>query len=664
MSDSISITDAIAQFAAGSDVEAQAIDDDGDDAEEVDGGFRRGRTRETEDDDDDGEGRRVRRGRGRRDRLRAAFARGRRPSPAVLVDFSRGARQAQAAQAAEEAEGDQVAPEAREQAPAGRRALREEFRQARQNFNAAVQPAGAGGAARAQGGAAAVPVGLDGVAGQEAGIQPRAAQGGAGQAQGFQVVTPTISAADPPPQLEGIRLATSFEQTALGFALTQGDTPTERAAAIGNRGALAQALGQDRGLGIAAAIDANTRPVAGVARTNEGAEDTPGPLGRTLERFENPGGAADLETAIPRITDRRPELTRGAIGQGQLTQEPLTGQGQPSPAGGNVAGEVPTAADPRLAGAGEAGNPAVGGALNRVEAGDEPLDAVNAARPNQNVVAPQGQAIGTQGGGQGAGGPASNAGGGLPTAGVGTPVTVNTPNQDVGTALPQLAAEANALEVPDQLTPNPVATNQVEAPAAANPGANATGGVPLPEPDEDAGNDRTPPGVVADDEARAGAGEPAANQTAGGGEGIPGAAGGVAANQGEPAGGGFAPIAEANPGAEAVAPPVAEVAAAERLIETEEDEEANPPAAIRADGAAAGRGPAAAGAVPVGEPANEPGAPAAPDDRVERPTAPPPTLVEQQERAAQAVVAFEIQQLEDRSTRPRETPELTEQFIR
>ncbi len=686
MSDSISITDALAQFAAGSQLEAPSIDDDGDDAEEIGGGRRADETDEAEDADESRRGRRARRGGGGRDRLRAAFARGRRSGPAVLVDFSQGARRAQAAQAAEVAEEDQDVPQAREQAPADRRALGGEFRQARQEFNATVQPAGAGGAARPQGGAAAVPVGLDGVAGQETGIQPRGGQGGAVQAQGFQVVTPTISAADPPPELEGIRLATSFEQTALGFALTQGNSPAERAAALGNRGTLAQALGQQRGLGVATPIDGNNTPVAGVAQTNGGAEDTPGPLGTTRERLDNPGGAADLETATPRITDRRPELTRGAIGQGQLTREPLTGQGQPSPTGGNAAGEAPAAADPALAGAGGAGNLAVGGAPNPIEAGDEPLDAIEAARPNRNVLAPQGQPVGTQGGalgGQGAGGPASNAGGGLPTAGVGTPVTVNIPNQDVGPELPQLPAEANVLEVPDQLTPEAVATNRVDTPAAgnipvgtagtatvdpapdANPDANPAAGVPPPEPDEDAENDRTPPGVVADDEARAGAGEPAAIQAAGGAEGIPAAAGGITANPREPTGGGFAPIAEANPGAEAVAAPVAELTAAERLIRTEEDEEANAPPTITGDVAAAAGVPgAAAQAVPVGEPANEPGAPAAPDDRVARPIAPPPTLAEQQELAAQATVAFEIQQLEDRTNRPRETPEVAELFIR
>ncbi|MCH7498047.1 MAG: hypothetical protein IH971_09370, partial [Candidatus Marinimicrobia bacterium] len=286
MSDSINLNDALSQFSTG-EINLIEESDDSDESEET-RGAERGRGRERSDE--------ARRG--GRDQLRAAFARSRRSRPAVVLDFSAAARAA----GGDEPEGEDEAgeaPAARERGSA-RRALQQGFQQARQELNRAAQPAATGG------GAAAVPVGIEGQTAQVGQARVGNQQPAAGPAQGLQAGgrPATISANDPPPQLDGVRVAASFEQTALGFALAQGRSPAEQIAARGAQNQFTQSFLQTRlasaaigagdrgGFAIGSAAENGPTIVGNAAEIRTGdAEDIPGPLGRIQGAGENPGGA-------------------------------------------------------------------------------------------------------------------------------------------------------------------------------------------------------------------------------------------------------------------------------------------------------------------------------------------------------------------------------------
>ncbi|MQY63686.1 MAG: hypothetical protein GH143_05205, partial [Calditrichaeota bacterium] len=276
----------------------------------------------------------VARGGGRRGLLRAAFAQQRgRARPAVLVDLSQRAR--------ETARGRETRETEAEAAPQGRAALRQQFQQARQTFGQANQPVPAGGEGKERRGVVTIPVGLERGARQGGGAAAGPAQAGRPERRGFQVeAQPAAIANREPPRLDGVRMAASFEQTALGNALNL------------NRGATAQIRGPasraDQGLGVgrnavpAARLDTAGQTPLAAGRTNApdgpafggGGQPAQGPLARVQSRLENPGNnLLDTDQRSP-LAAGRIAVTQERIGADQLEQRPLVGRvnlGAPEP---------------------------------------------------------------------------------------------------------------------------------------------------------------------------------------------------------------------------------------------------------------------------------------------------------------------------------------------
>ncbi|MQY73744.1 MAG: hypothetical protein GH142_08780, partial [Dehalococcoidia bacterium] len=269
MTDTINLTDQLAAFNPASVFE-RTEENNSDQADEV---ARPGR----------------RRGRGQ---LRAAFARERqRPRPAFMVELSQRARQtAETRETETAAESDRAA----EAAPRGRAALRQQFQQARQTFRETTQPGQAGGGGEGRGGVVTIPVGLERGARQggraAAGAAEAPATARTPERPGFQAgAQPAIITNREPPRLDGIRMAASFEFTALGNALRMNRGPA-------NVAARPVATAANQGL----AVGRNTNPAA-----------RPGTMGEPLL-------AAD-------------RIARGGnrIAAAQLEQRPLVGRMNP-----------------------------------------------------------------------------------------------------------------------------------------------------------------------------------------------------------------------------------------------------------------------------------------------------------------------------------------------
>ena len=604
------------------------------------------------------------RGGRRRGRLRAAFARSRRARPAVLVEFSQRARAAGETQGAEEPE--------RAAAPRDRAVLRQQFRQAVQAFRNVNQPARAGAGGEARPGVVATPVG-----------RRTAEQGGGPGAAtprrpGFQVGTPpAIVVNREPPRLDGIRMAASFEQTALGTALNQNQPPAAQPTNQINRGPLAQATGLNVAAG-AQAPAGRTAPAGGLANAparpgDEGAAATPdrrgtvganlqaqGPMARIQERINNPGGAIATDRRSP-LAAQRGMLAQGRVGANQLNRPPLVERVAPgraeesaeaSRAGvgtenirrltdeGNGPGNINRAANPDAA-------------FNRPES---PLARGNAAlgrEPNDNAGLRRGTQVQT--------GPV------MPAQTFAPPAVMNAPaGGEVGRAAapaPGIAPPANPIEEaqtqdylrneaaaplegtnqPDQARPRQADLRGAPAPELERPPANPT--PPAPEPPETPAERavalRTPPAEAADAELRATVPTPILQPPETAAAENPAAPPGAAANQ---APGGLA-------GAEAAPPPRAGVPVEPR-------EEAAPGATPARP--AEGRPPRAR----IAEaPANEEG-PAAPAEERPGPGPAERPAAEEEGLAARATAAYEQQQLENRTNEPNEGRSVTELFIR
>ena len=281
----------------------------------------------------------------RRGQLRAAFAQQRgRARPAFLVDLSQRARETARGRETREADA--------EAAPQGRAALRQQFQQSMQAFGGANQP-GRAAEGEDRRGVVTIPVGIERGTqqGGEAAAEP--AQAGRPERPGFQVeAQPAAIANREPPRLDGVRMAASFEQTALGNALNL------------NRGTTAQIRGPasraDQGPGVgrnavpAARLDTEGQTPPAAGRTNApdgpgfggGGQPAQGPLARVQSRLENPGNnLLDTDQQSPLGTDR--VALQGRVGASQLEARPLVGQVNPGalgePAGGIGENGLPAA---------------------------------------------------------------------------------------------------------------------------------------------------------------------------------------------------------------------------------------------------------------------------------------------------------------------------------
>ncbi|UCH09291.1 MAG: hypothetical protein JSU61_08600 [Fidelibacterota bacterium] len=599
------------------------------------------------------------RGRGRGLFQAALARRGERAREAVRVDFSDRVREARPAEETREAE----RPEApSREARAERATLRQQFRQAIQAFRAANQPAQAAGGEQ-QGGVAAP-------------FNRPANQGAGPGTQGptFQVGTPpTIVASNQPPRLDGIQMAASFQQTALGNALGN-QSPIDRINPLTNPNAAAPGDGLNAGAGarpgglaLLGREDENQGGFGGAGQAENG------PLARVQERLTNPGGALTADQGTP-LAAGRGALNQGGIGGTQLNRGPLVEGFTPggenagnAPGAGMVTGNLQAAGVGR--GAEQGANPpppntlAAGNeaSLNQANAGPGVAPNDNAGfgpgAPAQNPpVTPNLLAVNNPGANLAGGGNAEAAG-----PGVAPPANPLTENQtdfprnepaaplggeplqgggpvgpalaDVNTALAPEAPAGN----PAPPTPEPPETPAEEAAAvrtspleAANTELRANVPRPILQPPDEDGAGRTPPGAAADAEQRGGAVPPVGdNQAAVAPAGAPTPAG--------PEAGGNEPATA----------PLAAVPA--------EGEEENGPA-VAPPGGAEGR--RAAAPLVEGPETEEGPAPAGPPEPEEEPGA------AANQETARAIAAYEIQQMENRTNEPNEGRTVTELFVR
>ncbi|UCH62721.1 MAG: hypothetical protein JSU77_13185 [Fidelibacterota bacterium] len=657
MTDTINLTDQVAGFNP-TPVFEPTEENNSDQAEEV---TRPGR----------------RRGRGQ---LRAAFARERqRPRPAFLVELSQRARRtAETREPEAAAEPDRDA----EAAPRGRAALRQQFRQALPGFREANQAGQAGGGGEERRGVVTIPVGLERGTrqGRGGGAGAAAAPTAARTAErpGFQAgAQPTIIANREPPRLDGIRMAASFEQTALGNALNMNrgpanlvTTPADAAnqgLAIGRNTAPASRNNPAERPGFGAGAALIRQGDAGVTRPEQG------PLARVQRRVENPGNnILNTDQRTPLAANR---ITRGGnrIGTTQLEQGELVRRGNP--------GALDESDNALRAGVGTDDIRRVtnaGNQTNRLEndflttdqqtplgAGRSALDQGGIGntrleqRPLVGQVNPGQQAIpanrltgaATEGPGGGIGENVRPAA--APALGVTPPANplepeapnllVNEPAAPLGgnpgQAVPRLADLQAALEE-EEPTANP-------APPTPEP----------PEtPSERAAAIRATPAEAADAELRATVPAPI-EPPPGAAREIPAAAPGPAeANPAVARPGAGEPGQVGRPGG---APEAPQALRAGFTAETGEEEEngpgVNPPEAVPPEaappGAAEGRPPRE---VFTENQANE-----------ARPLAPPGEETEEFEQLqARAVTAYELQQMENRTSEPNERRTVMELFIR
>ena len=665
MSDTINLTDPLAGFSLASILERfeRTEDNDSEQAEDV---ARPGR----------------RRG---REQLRAAFARERqRPRPAFLLELSQRARQAAGTRETEAAAEPEQGAEA---APRGRAALRQQFQQTMQTFRGANQPgraAGAGG--EEQRGVATIPVGLERGARQGGGAAAGAAEApaaaGTRERPGSQAGTqPTIIANREPPRLDGIRMAASFEFTALGNALKMSQGPVNANIDTGPANPAAQGLAVGGEATPTArpgtmgetlqAAGGNTAP----GRQGFGAGATPirqggmggnrpeqSPLGQVQRRQENPGSnLLNTDQRSPLAADRI-ALAPGRIGNTQLEQRPLVGRmnpGGPEEADNELRAGVRNETINRATGMADRANAAPerimtddrAGLRQDIQTGGGPVGATQAAIPPQQAAIPANRL---------AGAPLEGPGGGIgenvrpaaaPAPGVAPPANPLEPEA------PNLLVNESAAPLdgnPGQVVPRLADVQGAGAPEPGQPAANPAPPAPEPTetPAEQAAAIRATPAEVADAELRATIPTPI--------EPPPGAA--ARETPAAPPGPAEANPAVARPAAGAAgqvgrpegAPETPPVSRAGVPAEAGAEEENGPgmvPPEAAPPGAAEGR---PVGAGPAENPTNEAG-----------PLAPPGEETEEFEQLqARAVTAYELQQMENRTNEPNEGRTVTEMFIR
>lgn len=250
--------------------------------------------------------------------LRATLARRRRNTEAVQVEITQRTRETRAAQEAEQAaaaertEVQEQAARTREEPETARASLRQRFQQAIEAFRTANPPT------RARGGDGGEPQGATRVA-------AGATQGNQGR-QGFQVgAPPAANWRQEEPRLDSIRMAASFQQTALGNALNQNQPPIARINNPINQGPLTQRQGIYttggaarnaggtllRGDGANPIGRANIGAPEAIGRGFGGADQqAQGPLARVQERFNNPGADNNPNPLAARVEDDRGGLNR------------------------------------------------------------------------------------------------------------------------------------------------------------------------------------------------------------------------------------------------------------------------------------------------------------------------------------------------------------------
>ena len=633
----------------------------------------------------------------RRGQLRAAFAREReRPRPAFMLELSQRARQTAETRETETAAERERAAEA---APRGRAALGQQFRQQMQAFGETNQPGQAGGGGEERRGVVTIPVGLERGAQQGGGAAAGAAAAPAAartleRPESQAGAQPEIITNREPPQLDGVRMAASFEFTALGNALRMNRGPanvaTRPAANAANQGL---AVGRDAtpttrpgtmGEPLLAA-GGNTTPgrqnfdagAAALRQGNTGGNQlAQGPLSRVERRQENPGN--DLLNADQRspLGADRIGPAQGRIGNAQLEQRPVVGRvnpGGPEEADNAMRAGAGTEYIDRATGqTGQANGPGNNPNANTrlLNTGEQPPARANAGLRQDNrtgggtvgsaqAPAPPQQAVAAMGANRLAGAAAEEPGGrigegirpnAVPTPGVAPPANPLAPEE------PNLIRNEPAAPLdgnPGQVVPRPADVQGAVATEPEQPAANPAPAAPEPPetPTEQAAAIRSTPAETADAELRATIPTPiepppgaAARETPaappGPAEANPAA--GLAGQVGGPVG-----AAEMPPAPAAGLP--AEAGAAE-----ENGPEATPPVA-----AAEGR-PPRAGALEG--PANERTTAAAPRAGVV-PAERPPTG-EEGGLEARATAAYEQQQMENRTNEPNEGRTVTELFIR
>ncbi|MFC1547876.1 hypothetical protein ACFL5M_05050 [Candidatus Neomarinimicrobiota bacterium] len=645
MSDSINLNDLFAQFETSGIFER--FQQRSDRSEEANSN-RNDRTDEAA---------RNNRGQGR-GQLRATLARRRRNTEAVQVEFTRRAQETRAARETERAEAPERAERPREDAQVERTSLRQRFQQAIEAFRTANQP----GQAR------------DGGGGEPQGAAPAAAGAARGtqERQGFQVGNPqaAIGRRDEP-RLDGIRMAASFQETALGNALNQNQPPAARRNNIINQGPLTQRQGANATGGAAQNAGetlfgggganptgrANLGAPAAVDRGFGGAEQqTQGPLARVQERFNNPGAPGTDNNPAPLAA--RAEDDRGGANPEPLVERAIPGESNAGAANAPGAG----------AGAADRGtgtnltpnnldvnnlnnNPGTGAGANPVVDAQVTPDLLNA---NLGGATGPGADTGALAGGNALAAPADAGGPGVapppnPLIPDPTDLLQNTPAAppgaqnavDTGTGPARedvqggVAPERGATN-PPLPEREPIQTPAEEAAAlgttqreAADAELRAEVPRPILEPTDEDGAGRTPGGATADADLR----------------------------------GGGAPQAGAPPNPAAAAPPGNTNAAQNPLVgnirDPEPTEAARPAAPERTEGG----GPGAAAQGPAGNAdaaANPEGAAPVvegPENRAER-----SALEEALE--SRATRAYEQQQEETQTTEPNPGQTVTELFVR
>ena len=484
--------------------------------------------------------------------LRASLARRRRNVEAVQVEFSARAQERRAAQETGEANRperaeapEQAARPREEERPATRASLRQRFQQAIEAFQTANEPAPA-----RRGDAQGTP---PAAAGAARGNQER---------RGFQIGAPPAALGRrEEPRLDGLRMAASFQQTALGNALNRNQPPNTRINNPINQGPLTQRQSVNATGGAAQNADGTLFGGGGGAnRIGRGNLDAPGavgrgfggadqqaqgPLARVQERFNNPGG-------LGTENNLNPLAARAGNERGGLVREPLVERmvpGQQDAGDANAPG-VDAGAANRDIGAGQA--PDYLNANNLFAGGnDTPLARGNAA-PGQGEGANAGAGVGANpvaqdqatpdllqinrgdiaGLGADAGpiaGPAEAEGPGV--APPPKPLVPDQPGQLQETPTAPLEAQAPPERgagptrddvqggvAPERGAPNPAPPEPepVQTPGEAAAGLETTpratadaelrANVPRPilEPADQDGAGRTPPGVTADNELRGG----------------------------------------------------------------------------------------------------------------------------------------------------------------
>ncbi|MFB0515010.1 MAG: hypothetical protein ACETWG_00205 [Candidatus Neomarinimicrobiota bacterium] len=635
----------------------------------------------------------------------AALARSGQARRAVLVDISQRAREAGEARETREArpaEGAERAAEPREQAPPDRAALRRQFQQAVEAFRTANQPAQMAGQDDRR--VAILPTGAN----QRAQQGGAAGAAGAPRQAGFQVGSqPAILANREPPTMDGVRMAASFEQTALGNALNQGRQPVARLANPADRMAPAVGFGGNVGPGAAfgpaggpagAGNRANAPGGAGFgaaaaapALQGRGEVNQPaqGPLARVQQRIGNPGGALGVDGTTPLGADRG-FMAQGNIGGTQLERPPLVERVTPGQA--NETDNAPRAGiGTENIGGAEEGNRIgnINATYRLFNTAQTPLERGNAA-PGEGA----GDLAGLRANAQLAGGPAAAAQGpgappelnppaglaaGAPGGGnIGPPGPAAAPAPTVAVPVnPAEQALENLLQ-PEPLMPQPVGGAGPVGPtredflADVAPDQPANPAPPAPEPPETPAEAavalRRTPAEAADEELRANVPRPILQppEAEGAGRTPPGAAADEALRAGVPPTAERTPAAAGGPAAPggpmAAIPAAGEPGAPENApapragFRAEAEEEAAPGAAPA--GAAEGRPRAGLAEAPE----NEEGAPGAAAGERVGPTERQPT--EEERQTARAIAAYELQQLENRTNEPNEGRTVTELFIR